>query len=164
MNSRRWMMIVAALALMAPSVRADLADLKRTFDELLPGMGQEQAQQQWQEICWNAGAPGHEAERSRACRLMAEKLGPGTPEPARVWLLKQLERIGRGECVEQVTAVVCDNDRLVRDAAIRRSPTTPTPRPATSSGTPSSPLMMTACVWRSPTRWASGANRPAWRC
>ena len=127
MNSRRWMMIVAALALMAPNVRADLADLKRTFNELLPGMGQEQAQQKWQEICWNAGAPGHEAERSRACRLMAEKLGPGTPEPARVWLLKQLERIGRGECVEQVTAVVCDNDRLVRDAAIRALANNPDP-------------------------------------
>ena len=50
---------------------------------------------------------------------MAEKLGPGTPEPTRSWLLKQLERIGRGECVEKVAAVVCDNDRLVRDAAIR---------------------------------------------
>ncbi len=119
MNSRRWMMIVAVLALMAPSARADLADLKQTFNELLPGMGQEQAQQKWQEICWKAGAPGHEAERSLACRLMAEKLGPGTPPPTRIWLLKQLERIGRGECVKKVAAVVCDDDRLVRDAAIR---------------------------------------------
>ena len=82
-------------------------------------MGQEQVQQKWQEICWKAGAPGHEAERSLACKLMAEKLGPGTPAPSRVWLLKQLERIGRGECVEKVAAVVCDDDRLVRDAAIR---------------------------------------------
>ena len=94
-------MIVAACALIATGVRADEADLKKTFEALLPGMGQEQAQQKWQEICWNAGAPGHEAERSQACKLMAEKLGPGTPAPTRVWLLKQLERIGRGECVER---------------------------------------------------------------
>ena len=67
-------------------------------------MGQEPEQQKWQEICWNAGAPGHEAERSQACKLMAEKLGPGTPTPTRIWLLKQLERIGRGECVEEVAA------------------------------------------------------------
>jgi len=113
------MMIVAACALVATGVRADEAELKKTFEALLPGMGQEQAQQKWQEICWNAGAPGHEAERSQACKLMAEKLGPGTPAPTRVWLLKQLERIGRGECVEEVASVVSDNDRLVRDAAIR---------------------------------------------
>ena len=35
---------------------------------------------------------------------MAEKLGPDTPAPARVWLLKQLERIGRDECVAAVAA------------------------------------------------------------
>ena len=63
--------------------------------------------------------PGHKPQRSEACKLMAEKLGPGTPTPTRVWLLKQLERIGHGECVEKVAAVVADNDRLVRDAAIR---------------------------------------------
>ena len=90
-------------------------------------MGQEQSQQKWQEICWNAGAPGHEAERSQACKLMAEKLGPGTPTPTRVWLLKQLERIGRGECVEEVAAVVSDSDRLVRDAAIRALANNPDP-------------------------------------
>ena len=112
-------MIVAALALIATGAGADEADLKKTFESLLPGMGQEQAQQKWQEICWNAGAPGHEAERSEACKLMAEKLEPGTSTPTRVWLLKQLERIGRGECVEKVAAEVSDNDRLVRDAAIR---------------------------------------------
>ena len=78
MNSRRWMMIVAACALIATGVCADEADLKKTFEALLPGMGQEQAQQKWQEICWNAGAPGHEPERSQACKLMAEQLGPGT--------------------------------------------------------------------------------------
>ncbi len=119
MNIRRWMMIVAACALIAGGVRADEADLKKTFEELLPGMAQEQAQQKWQEICWNAGAPGNEARRSQACKLMAEKLSPGTPAPTRIWLLKQLERIGRGECVEEVAAVVTDSDRLVRDAAIR---------------------------------------------
>jgi HEAT repeat protein len=127
MNSRHWMMIVAALALIATGVRADEADLKKTFEELLPGMGQEQAQQKWQEVCWKAGAPGHEAERGQACKLMAEKLGAGTPAPTRVWLLKQLERIGRGECVEKVAAVVSDSDRLVRDAAIRALANNPEP-------------------------------------
>ena len=101
MRLSKWMMTLSALALLAPAARADEPDLKTMFDQLLPGMGQEQAQQKWQEVCWKAAAPGHEAERSQACKLMAEKLGPDTPTPARVWLLKQLERIGRDECVRR---------------------------------------------------------------
>ena len=69
------------LALAVPAAWAGEPDLKKTFGQLLPGMGQEQAQQKWQEICWKAAAPGHEAERSLACKLMAEKLGPGNARP-----------------------------------------------------------------------------------
>src|SRR4051812_40019882 len=67
------------------------------FDPLLPalGKGDAAAQTQWQDVCLQAGAPGREASRAEACALMTAKLGPDTPTPARVWLLKQLERIGR---------------------------------------------------------------------
>ena len=44
-------------------------------------------QMEWQEICFQLGAPGNEAGRADACRLMAEKLTPATPSIARVWLL-----------------------------------------------------------------------------
>ena len=68
MTSRRWMTALAACLLMACAARADEPDLKKTFAELLPGMDKEQSQQKWQEICWQAGAPGHEASGSRpAC-------------------------------------------------------------------------------------------------
>jgi HEAT repeat protein len=107
--------------------RAAEPDLKKTFAELLPAMGHEQAQQRWQEICWAAGAPGHELDRAWACTLMAAKLGPETPAPARIWLLKQLERIGKGECVDAVAAVVSDGDHLVHDAAVRALANNPDP-------------------------------------
>ena len=127
MTSRQWMMAMAACALIATGARGDDRDLKTTFDELLPGMGREQAQQKWQEVCWKAAVPGHEAERSGACALMAEKLGPGTPVPCRVWLLKQLERIGKNESVGAIAAAASDGDRLVRDAAIRALANNPAP-------------------------------------
>ena len=58
---------------------------------------------------------------------MTEKLGPGTPAPVRIWLLKQLERIGKSESVEAVAAAIGDGDRLVRDAALRALANNPSP-------------------------------------
>jgi HEAT repeat protein len=107
--------------------------LQETLDELLPGMGAEKIpdrrgpQQQWQEICFQAGAPGNEARRAEACQVMAQKIGPDTAKPARIWLLTQLERIGRAECVDAVAAALDDNDPHVRDGARRALANNPAP-------------------------------------
>jgi HEAT repeat protein len=120
----------AAAASTGLAQEKSLAD---TLDELLPGMGNEKIpdrrgpQQQWQEICFQAGAPGNETRRVEACQLMAERIGPETAPPARIWLLKQLERIGRGECVDAVAAALEDKDPHVRDAARRALANNPTP-------------------------------------
>lgn len=119
MRFPRWLMTLSTLALVACSARADEPDLKTLFHQLLPELGKEQSQQKWQEACWKAAAPGHETQRCQACLLMAAKLGPDTPAPARIWLLKQLERIGRDESVSAIAPLVADKDPLVRDAAIR---------------------------------------------
>ncbi len=94
--------------------------LQQAFEELLPGMkafGLQQ--QQWQDICFQAGAAGNEAARAEACKLMIARLGPMTPAGTRLWLLKQLEHLGRGESVEPVAALLLDKDDLIRDAAVR---------------------------------------------
>jgi HEAT repeat protein len=107
--------------------------LKETFEELLPGMSAEKIpdrkgpQQQWQEICFQAGAPSNEANRAEVCQLMAGKIGSDTAKPARIWLLTQLERIGRGECVDAVAAALDDKDPHVRDGARRALTNNPTP-------------------------------------
>jgi hypothetical protein len=99
--------------------------LKQVFEELLPGMGgvdvgaRRDPQQTWQTICLKAGAPGNEGLRAEACRLMCEKLGPQTPNPAREWLLRQLEHIGRDESVNAVAPLLRDDDRALCSAAIR---------------------------------------------
>ena len=91
-------------------------DLAETLDRLAPAMAaddlnvRQQAQQQWQEICFAVGAPGLEAQRAEACRLMADKLGSGSPSLTQVWLLKQLERVGRDECVDAVVAALKQGD------------------------------------------------------
>jgi HEAT repeat protein len=100
-------------------------ELRKTFDELLPKMNGDawgpaaDPQQRWQDICLQLGAPGNEALRAEACRLMAAKLGPATPAPTRIWLLKQLERLGGGPCVDAVAAALSDGDATIREAARR---------------------------------------------
>ncbi|MGA2253798.1 MAG: HEAT repeat domain-containing protein [Thermoguttaceae bacterium] len=100
-------------------------ELRKTFDELLPRMGGDawgparDSQQQWQDICFQLGAPGNEALRAEACGLMAAKLGRATPATTRIWLLRQLERLGDSRCVDPVAAALDDGDPAVREAARR---------------------------------------------
>ncbi|MFQ6130650.1 MAG: HEAT repeat domain-containing protein [Armatimonadota bacterium] len=107
--------------------------LAETLRELLPAMGADEhsarrdAQQQWQEICFRLGAPGNEAKREEACRLMAQAIGRDTPTPARVWLLEQLARLGRAESVQPLAAALSDPEATVRDAARRALANNPTP-------------------------------------
>jgi len=119
-----------AVGLMPARAAEEKAKLKKTFEKLLPGLGAAQnhegAQQEWQKVCFQAGAPGREAQRAEVCRLMVEKLGPDTPARARVWLLTQLVRIGRGESVAPVAKLVTDPDVHVRDGAVRALANNPT--------------------------------------
>ena len=59
---------------------------------------------------------------------MAAKLGPKTPKPARIWLLKQLQTLGRGECVDAVAELLGEADPHVRDAARRCLANNPDPK------------------------------------
>jgi HEAT repeat protein len=120
-----------ALALAQPAA-LDLKgkSLAATFDELLPGLekADKGAQQRWQDLCNAAGAPGNENVRAEACTLMAAKLDAKTPAPARLWLLTQLERIGREESVLAVAGVIDDKDDVVREAAVRALANNPSPK------------------------------------
>jgi len=130
------MAILAGAAIAAAAERKE-KPLKETLEALLPGMGaknirdRQGPQQQWQKICFQAGAPGKEALRAEVCTLMAEKLGPQTANPARIWLLKQLQFIGRGECVDAVAKALDDKDKHVRDAARRCLANNPDPKATT---------------------------------
>lgn len=136
MDVRPGMLMAGTLltaALHGGAALAQDGSLKQTLDKLLPGMGAEQGfeepQQRWQEICFHAGAPGHEQDRKAVCMLMAAKVASpaATPSRARVWLLGQLQRIGRDECVEAIASASTDKDRLVQDAAIRALAGNPAP-------------------------------------
>ncbi|NLC59045.1 MAG: hypothetical protein GX774_19600 [Armatimonadetes bacterium] len=70
-------------------------------------------------ISFHAGRPGAEPERAALCRAMLAHLGARTPLETRLTLLTQLERIGRGECVALVAALLQDRAPRVRERALR---------------------------------------------
>ncbi len=94
------------------------------LDEWLPGLGAEKiqdrssARQALQKVCFEVGAPGREADRAVVCRVMAQKLAEANA-PAKARMLRELQFIGREECIEAVAALLDDNDEHVRDAARR---------------------------------------------
>jgi HEAT repeat protein len=111
--------------------KLDPQSIKQDFDKHLPKMAsdnlgeREAAQKAWQEICIKASAPGNDAARAEATALMIQKLDPQTPNITRLWLLKQLQAIGHGDCVNAVAALLVDKDDQVRDGAARCLATNP---------------------------------------
>ena len=110
----------------------------RVIESLLPKMGsdnleeQKASQQTFQEICWRAGRPGAEVERAAVCKAIAARLSAAVPPAARVWLLKQLEYIGREEVVGALTGLLKDQDPLIRERARRALENNPSLEAASS--------------------------------
>lgn len=77
------------------------------------------ARQGFERRCLEAGAPGKEPERLSLCNAILPRLSPDTPQPARVWLIRMLERIGREECVDTLVGLLDDSDPEVRESARR---------------------------------------------
>src|SRR5271169_6167683 len=92
---------------------------------LLADMGSEDAgrrggaQSVIERIAFRASRPDAESERAACSRAIAAALGPRVGPLARIWLLRQLERIGREEAVDKAAALLTDGDANVRESARR---------------------------------------------
>lgn len=118
----------------SPATAEDLsARYLRQLDALLPGMGaadlpaREKPQQEFEQLCFEVGAPGREAERTALCSAICARLGPATAKPARVWLLRQLERISREESASSLARLLMEQDGEIRDLARRALQNNPAP-------------------------------------
>ncbi len=126
---------VGLLALVVGSAQAtaQAPSFQQLLDQSLPGMGAEKIpdrqvpQQTFQDACYQVSRPGRESQRAAACTAIAQRIGPETAKPARIWLLKQLEFIGRGECVDALAKVLDDKDPEIRDWARRSLQNNPAP-------------------------------------
>jgi HEAT repeat protein len=71
-------------------------------------------------IALAAARPGAETERKAVAQAITSHLGSAVPVPARVWLIRSLETIGRGEAIAPLQAILAsDGDPLLRETARR---------------------------------------------
>lgn len=115
------LLLALAAAAVCPFLPDD--DYGAKVEALLPGLGSEnagelnKAQDALFRLCAQAGAPGSTG-RAAVCEAIAARLSRANAQ-ARIWMLRQLERFGRAECVPAIAALLGDPDAKVADAARR---------------------------------------------
>ncbi|MFN0137322.1 MAG: HEAT repeat domain-containing protein [Phycisphaerae bacterium] len=115
------------------SPEALAAAYKSALDELMPGIAaakiEDRAKSQLalEAMCVHASRPGSDAERVALCSELCRRIGPGNSTVARVWILRQLERIAGSESVETISALLAERDVIIRDLARRVLQACPAP-------------------------------------
>ncbi|MFO1531023.1 MAG: HEAT repeat domain-containing protein [Kiritimatiellia bacterium] len=96
------------------------------LDELVTRLGaadvgsRYDAQMQILNMAATASAPGNDARRAEiAAAFAARASDAAVAQPARVWLVRQLEHMGRGEAVPALTALLNGPDAELREGARR---------------------------------------------
>lgn len=96
------------------------------LEELIPGLAMEPVEERYeyrmdiQSMAAQASRPGEEAARRELSRqLAAWAIHPSTPQPAKVWLVRQLEHIGDIEALGALTILLRGPDPELRECARR---------------------------------------------
>jgi len=108
--------------------------MERAVNELIPKLADPKvesrydAQMALQDIASNASKPGNGAARKALGKILAAKAADASvPQPARVWIVRQLEYMGGVEAVGALTKVMSGKDAEVRECARRALEKNPAP-------------------------------------
>jgi HEAT repeat protein len=130
MNSKALLATVFACDL----ALAAFAGVEQTVNELLPKLAAAKvedrysAQMELQHLAANAARPGAETERADLAKLLAAKAtDAAVPQPARVWVVRQLEYISAAESIGALTTLLKDPDAELKECARRALEKNPAP-------------------------------------
>lgn len=139
------------MAMFAPQAGSQKCFLAK-IDKLMPGMGakkivdRKDSQMAFERICFDNSAPGKDVERAALCKAIMQRVGPRVAMPARVWLLRKVESIGREEVVPRLTELLRDKCPEIRELARRALENNPT---AAAGAVLRDELKIAKCpVWR----------------
>ena len=118
--------LLALFALSSLTLAVYGADFDQAVNELIPKLADAEvrnryaAQMQLQDLMSAASKPGSDADRLALAKALAGRAGDSSvPQPARVWIVRQLEHLGRGEAVAALTQVLNGDDAELRECARR---------------------------------------------
>ena len=113
---------------------AAFAGVEQTVNDLIPKLAAEKvedryaAQMELQGIALNAARPDAEAERAEVAKILAAKAtDAAVPQPARIWMVRQLEYTGSAESVTARTALLAGQDAELKECARRALEKNPDP-------------------------------------
>jgi HEAT repeat protein len=125
--------VLATLTFCAAALVA-FAGAEQTVNDLLPKLAAAKvedrysAQMELQSLSLNAGRPGAEAERVELASILAGKAtDAAVPQPARVWVVRQLEYIGAAESVAALATLLDGQDAELKECARRALEKNPAP-------------------------------------
>ena len=125
--------LLATLSLCALALAA-FAGVEQAINDLIPRLAAAKvedrysAQMELQQLAANAARPGAETERAELAKLLAAKAtNPAMPQPARVWIVRQIEYIGAAESVAALTTLLKDQDAELKECARRALEKNPAP-------------------------------------
>jgi HEAT repeat protein len=105
---------------------AAFAGVEQTVNDLIPKLAAEKVEDRYapqmelQGLALNAARPGAETERAELAQILAAKAtDPTVPQPARVWLVRQIGYIGSAESVAALTALLAGPDAELKECARR---------------------------------------------
>ena len=127
------------LALAGFALGAAAADYDQAVTALIPRLAapavgdRYAAEMELQVLTSNASKPGQEADRAACGKVLAAKAAdPAVPQPARVWLVRQLQYMGGAEAVEPLAQLLRGTDVELRECARRALEQNPAPAATTS--------------------------------
>jgi HEAT repeat protein len=117
--------LLATLSLCALALAA-FAGVEQSINDLIPRLAAAKvedrysAQMELQQLAANAARPGAEAERAEIAKILAAKAtDPAVPQPARVWIVRQIEYIGAAESVAALTTLLQGQDAELKECGRR---------------------------------------------
>src|ERR1017187_5043141 len=125
--------LLATFTLCALALAA-FAGVEQTVNDLLPRLAAAKvedrysAQMELQQLAANAARPGAEADRAELAKVLAAKAtDAAVPQPARVWIVRQIEYIGAAESVPALTTLLEGQDAELKECARRALEKNPAP-------------------------------------
>ena len=118
-HKNKLIICILALLLACGYVMAQEVKLSNLIEDMASNDAQkmQQAEQTWQDICMEAGAPGNTALLADVNKQVVEQLGKDIPIAMKVWLLREVAWTGDASVVPTLAALLSNADVRVRDGA-----------------------------------------------